>query len=61
MTSKEEEWQKCRDRVSELVASLPKSLVTKALAKKANSSQRKTSNANNEEKYSYVHFHSADK
>ena len=48
MTS-QEEWQKIRERVSELEDSLER-------YKKANSSQRKTSNANNEEKYSYVQY-----
>ena len=46
MTFKEE-LQKCRERVSELEESLVK-------YKKAKSSQRKTSNAENEEKYLYV-------
>ena len=54
LTSKEEELQKCskRKRVSELEDSLEK-------YKKSNSSQRKTSNADNEDKYSYVLYCSA--
>ena len=53
MTSKEEQWQKCKESLEKKISELEDSLEN---YKKSNSSQRKTSNTDNEEKYSYVQY-----
>ena len=52
MTSKEKQWKKCKESLEKKISELENSLENYI---KSNSSQRKTSNKDNEEKYSYVY------